>query len=95
MPGLFAFILSKPSLNLCSYPFGLPRSEHKFLTARLFNIKARPVFETVSIPLLKFFPASSSAFVRGPPVGGGAPKNLMSGDSGYGLKKNGDNRLFG
>lgn len=40
--GLYTFILSKPILNLYSYPFGLPRSEHKFLTARLFNIKARP-----------------------------------------------------
>jgi hypothetical protein len=33
------FILSKPSRNFSSYPFGLPRSEHKFIAARLFNIK--------------------------------------------------------
>lgn len=57
-----AFILSNPSLNLPSYPFGLPRPEGKFLTARLLNIKARPSFETVSIPLLNFSrcPARSS-----------------------------------
>jgi hypothetical protein len=54
IPGLFAFILSKPSLNLCSYPFGLPRSEHEFLTARLFNIKARPVLRPFLSRFLNF-----------------------------------------
>ena len=93
--GLCALILSEPSLNLHSYPFGLPRSEHKFFTARLFDIKVRPVLETVSIPLLKSFPASNSVFARGPPVGGDTPKDLMSGDSGYGLEKKDHSRLFG
>jgi len=51
----------------------------QILNGSAFQYKGPAGFETISIPLLKFFPASSSAFVRGPPVGGGAPKNLMSG----------------
>jgi hypothetical protein len=51
----------------------------QILNGSAFQYKGPAGFETISIPLLKFFPASSSAFVRGPPVGGGTPKNLMNG----------------